>query len=131
MLKPLTLIIVLCLSLQGSPAIGQTKCKEKLGIGPWRSGPWSGPGTGPTIRLKPQPKYTKEALRRKVQGTVILRVVLHSSGKVTDVCVHKGLPYGLTRRAVEAAYNIVFDPAINEGRPVTVKMLMEYDFTLY
>jgi TonB family protein len=83
------------------------------------------------IKVKPQPQYTKTALRRQVQGTVILRVVLHSSGQVRDVCVVKGLPYGLTRRAVGAAYRIEFEPAMEEGRPVSKTILIEYDFSTY
>jgi TonB family protein len=90
-----------------------------------------GPGADSLIKVKPQPQYTKAALRRQVQGTVVLRIVLHSSGQVKDVCVVKGLPYGLTRRAVAAAYKIEFEPAVKDGRAVSVTTLIEYEFSTY
>jgi TonB family protein len=133
MLRQLPLIIILCLSFQAPLAIGQVKCKGYLPKGPGRS---LGPGLArqaglPIIKVKPQVKYTKAALRHEVQGTVVLRVVLHSSGQVREVCVVQGLPYGLTKRAVDAAYRIEFEPALKEGRPVSFTMQMEYEFSLY
>ncbi len=83
------------------------------------------------IKSKPQPAYTKAALRHQVQGTVLLRVLFHASGEVKNVCVVKGLPYGLTGRAVEAAYRIKFQPIVKDGRNVSVTMLVEYTFNLY
>jgi TonB family protein len=133
MLRQLLLLIILFLSFQAPQALGQAKCKEYSPKGPGRGGPGRGgqrPGM-PVIKVKPQPQYTKAALRHQVQGTVILRVILHSSGQVRDVCVVKGLPYGLTRRAVEAAYRIEFEPAVAQGRPVSKTILINYDFSTY
>lgn len=127
-MRQLTLVILLLLSFQCPQALGQAKCKGYLPKGPGRGG---GQGAGSLIKVKPQPQYTKEALRRQVQGTVILRIVLHSSGQVKDVCVIKGLPYGLTKRAVASAYKIEFEPAVKDGRAVSVTTLIEYQFNTY
>jgi TonB family protein len=128
----LPLVIILSLSFQASQALGQVKCKGYSAKGAGRgTGVGVGPGAGSLIKVKPQPGYTKAALRRQVQGTVVLRIVLHASGQVRDVCVVKGLPYGLTRRAVEAAYRIEFEPAVKEGRPVSVTTLIQYEFSTY
>lgn len=128
MLRQLPLLIVLSLSFQVPQTVGHTKCKG-LTKGPLRGGPSPGMGTGAVIKVKPKAEYTKAALRRQVQGTVTLRVVLHSSGQVRDVCVVEGLPYGLTKRAVDAAYRIEFEPAVKEGHPISVTTLVQYEFS--
>jgi hypothetical protein len=42
--------------------------------------------------------------------------------------VIKSLGYDLTKKAVEAARNIKFEPAQKVGRPVSVVSTIEYDF---
>ncbi len=81
----------LSLSFQAHQALGRAKCKGYSPKGPERVGQGR-PGMA-VIKVKPQPQYTKAALRRQVQGTVTLRVILHSYGRVRDVCVVEGLPF--------------------------------------
>lgn len=83
------------------------------------------------ITDKPEPVYTKEARKHQVEGTVILRCVFRSSGKVTDIKVIQGLPNGLTERAIKAAKKIRFTPAMKDGHPVSMWMQLEYTFNLY
>jgi len=45
--------------------------------------------------------------------------------------VVSGLPHGLTRRAVDAARGITFQPAQIDGRPVSMWMELQYNFNLY
>jgi len=82
------------------------------------------------ITFKPQPDYTEEAGNNGVEGVVRLRAVLDASGKVTNISVIKGLPDGLTRRAVEAARKIKFRPAERDGRKVSQHVVLEYIFSL-
>jgi len=82
------------------------------------------------ITDKPEPGYTKEARKHQVEGTVILRCVFRSSGKVTDITVIQGLPDGLTERAIKAAKKIKFKPAMKDGHPVSWWMQLEYNFNL-
>ena len=134
MLRQFLLLIVLSLTFQAPLAIAQTKCKGyKPPIGPGRGGgrEWARQAGLPIINVKPGPKYTKAALRHQVNGTVLLRAVMHSSGQVREVCVITGLPYGLTKRAVEAAYKIEFEPAVKDGRPVSKTIQLEYNFNTY
>ncbi|MBA3241928.1 MAG: energy transducer TonB, partial [Acidobacteria bacterium] len=63
------------------------------------------------IVSKPEPGFTEEARKENVTGIVRLRAVLSSSGAVTNISVVKGLPGGLTEKAVAAARNIRFQPA--------------------
>jgi len=80
---------------------------------------------------KPEPKYTEEARRNQISGTVMLRVVFSSAGEVVQIRAARTLPFGLTERAIEAARQIRFVPAMKGGRPVSVFMQLEYNFNLY
>lgn len=80
---------------------------------------------------KPEPQYTEEARRNQVTGTVTLRVVFSSMGEVTQIRALNSLPYGLTERAIAAARQIKFVPAVKGGRAVSVYMQLEYNFNLY
>jgi TonB family protein len=80
---------------------------------------------------KPEPKYTEDARRNGVTGTVMLRVIFSSSGEVVQIQAVQKLPYGLTEQAIAAAREIKFVPAAKGGRPVSVSMQLEYNFNLY
>ncbi len=83
------------------------------------------------VLFKPEPTYTEEARRNQVTGTVMLRVVFASNGDVVQIRAVHALPYGLTERAITAARQIKFVPAVKGGRPVSVFMQLEYNFNLY
>lgn len=94
---------------------------------------FTGKGVDTKVRLlsKPEPSYTDEARNKSVEGTVVLKAVFRSSGKVTDIRVIQGMPYGLTERAITAARKIKFVPATKEGKFVSMWMQLEYNFNLY
>lgn len=85
----------------------------------------------PTILYREKAKYTEEARQNKVQGTVVLQVVFHVNGQITEVKVVRGLPDGLTEKAIEAARKIRFNPAVKNGTPVSVRGQLEFSFNLY
>jgi TonB family protein len=80
---------------------------------------------------KPQPGYTEEARTNDISGVVRLRVVLSPSGNVTNISVVKGLPDGLTEKAIVAARHIRFFPAIKDGQEVPQYAVLEYNFNIY
>lgn len=80
---------------------------------------------------KPEPQFTEEARRNQISGTVVLRAVFASSGEVVQIHALHALPFGLTEKAIEAARQIKFVPAMKNGRPVSVYMHLEYNFNLY
>lgn len=69
------------------------------------------------IISKPTPVYTDEARQRKIEGEVLLEVVLEATGKLHVVRVVRGLGYGLDDAAVRAAEQIRFKPAMRDGQP--------------
>jgi TonB family protein len=80
---------------------------------------------------KPEPQYTDAARKFAVTGTVVLRAVFTGSGDVNNIKVVKGLPHGLTERAVGAAREIKFSPAQKDGHDVSMFIQLEYNFNLY
>ena len=83
------------------------------------------------VLSKPEPQYTEDARRNQVTGTVVLRVVFASTGDVVQIRAVRSLPFGLTERAIAAARQIRFEPAMRDGRAVSVSMQLEYNFNLY
>ena len=83
------------------------------------------------VLSKPEPQYTEEARKNQITGTVVLRAVFTSGGQVTSIRAVSGLPYGLTERAIAAARQIRFTPAMKDGRAVSMYIQLEYNFNLY
>jgi TonB family protein len=91
------------------------------------------PGNGvtwPQIVSEFKPKYTDEARRRNLQGTVELEIVVREDGSVGDVRVTKSpdRTYGLDDAAVAAARQWRFKPGLRNGVPVatTVGLVLEF-----
>ncbi|MET0625938.1 MAG: energy transducer TonB [Pyrinomonadaceae bacterium] len=83
------------------------------------------------IVYKPEPGYSEEGRRNNTRGTVRLRVVLGAAGEVKDISVIKGLPDRLTEQSVAAARQMLFFPAVKDGRPVAQYVVLEYSFNIY
>jgi TonB family protein len=79
----------------------------------------------------PPAEYDQRAGDKRLQGTVVLNVVIGTNGKARDIIVAKGLPYGLTQKAVEAVGRWTFKPALTpQGQPVEVRQTLEVTFRL-
>jgi TonB family protein len=86
----------------------------------------------PVAVFQPLPSYTPEAKEAKIEGIVILQMVIHKDGTVTDVKVIRGLGYGLDEAARDAIVNKwKFMPGTLNGRPVNVRAHVEVSFRLY
>jgi protein TonB len=81
------------------------------------------------LLTKPEPRYTADARKNEISGTVILKVVFAKTGQVQNIRVASGLPYGLTEQAINAAKQIKFTPAMIDGNPVSMWMQLEYNFS--
>lgn len=80
----------------------------------------------------PQAAYTAEAVKNRVQGTVILTDVVGPDGKADDIVVRKPLRDGLSEKAIEAVKSWKFDPALGpDGRPAVVRQVIEVTWHLY
>jgi TonB family protein len=126
---------------------GGTGTGRGTGIGPGTGsglGPGSGGGTGggtyrpgngvtlPRLLSEVRPQYTSDAMRAKVQGTVLLECVVKTDGTVGDVRVIRSLDptFGLDQEAVRAAKQWRFAPGMRQDEPVAVLISIELTFTL-
>ncbi|MHB8639066.1 MAG: energy transducer TonB, partial [Candidatus Acidiferrales bacterium] len=87
----------------------------------------------PVCLYCPDPKYSDAAFKLKIQGVVVLDVVIGADGRAHNIHVSKGLGYGLDQEAIKAVRDIYrFKPAIGpDGQAAAVHMLFEIEFRLY
>ncbi len=76
----------------------------------------------PEIQSKVNPAYPRIAASKKVEGTVIIRVLVSESGDASDVQVLRpaGGSTGLNEAAVAAVKKWKFQPAVKDGKRVKV-----------
>ncbi len=90
-----------------------------------------GSGVGaPTLLHKVEPSYSVEARAAKVQGTVLLAVVIGTDGTAGDVQLRKGVGYGLDEQALDAITQWTFKPGMRDGMAVPVQATIEVNFKL-
>jgi TonB family protein len=82
------------------------------------------------ILSKPTPVYTQEARSLRIEGEVLLVVVLEASGSLRVVKVVRGLGHGLDDNAVKAAEQIRFKPATRDGQPTDSTVVLHIIFQL-
>jgi len=82
------------------------------------------------ILSKPTPSYTQEARSLRIEGEVLLEVVLQASGNPRVVRVVRGLGHGLDDNAVKAAEQIHFKPAMRDGQPADSTVVLHIVFQL-
>lgn len=75
-----------------------------------------------------KPDYPGEARSEGINGTVRLRALFLSNGKIGLAIPLNRLPGGLTESAVDAAKNIKFEPAMKDGKLITVFKVVEFSF---
>jgi len=86
--------------------------------------------TPPRIIHKEEPQYTPQARAKKLEGSVVMNVAFGSFADVNSIRVVRGLPDGLTEKAVEAALKTRFTPGKKDGNPVSVSGSLEFVFRL-
>ena len=91
------------------------------------------PGAGidpPTLVREVRPVYTDEARRQRIEGDVILEIVVRSDGSVGSIRVKHSLGGGLDQRAIDAVRQWRFNPARRHGTPVDVAVEVAVGFKL-
>src|SRR5262245_23408163 len=104
---------------QGNGPIVGEKCAGKI-YGPkdvWRS-----------ARITDLPSLTipEEASDHDVHGEVIVNAILCRNGRVTDIQVVKGLPFGVTENAIGAVRNTRFAPAEVNFHSVSQRLQFQF-----
>lgn len=88
--------------------------------------------TSPRVLREVKPQYTSDAMRAKVQGTVLVACVVRPDGTVGDVQIVRSLDptFGLDLQAIAAVKQWKFAARTRLGEPVAVRITIELTFTL-
>ena len=88
--------------------------------------------TRPTVIRQVRPKYTFDAARGQIEGTVLIECVVTRDGTVDDVRVVRPLDqtFGLDEEAVKSVRQWLFRPGTRNGEPVPVPITVEVSFRL-
>jgi periplasmic protein TonB len=114
-----------------------------------RRGPGSGPGDGsgagdvydggvggisaPRLIHEVKPNFTVDAMRAKIQGVVLMQVVVLANGSVDPARIRiiRSLDPGLDQAATIAVRQWRFRPGMRLGQPVASRVMVELAFTLH
>lgn len=107
-------------------------------IGGVLGGVLGGTGTGPVLDYdqapRPikitRPQYPQEAFIKKVEGTVLVEILIDSQGRVVRARVLQSIPL-LDAAALQTVYQWVFQPAVKHGRPVATIAQAPVAFRIY
>jgi protein TonB len=109
----------------GTP--GGTKGGEIGGTG---DGPVLDVDRPPRLLQRTSPTYPKEAFHKRIEGIVVVEIVISAVGRVVETRIVESIP-ALDRAAVESVRDWLFSPALKDGRPVKSLALAPVRFTIY
>jgi protein TonB len=97
-----------------------------------------GTGTGPVMDYdsapRPikitRPQYPQEAFVKKIEGTVLVEILIDSQGRVVRARVIQSVPL-LDAAALQTVYQWIFQPAVKHGRPVPTIAHAPVAFRIY
>ena len=85
----------------------------------------------PALLRRVRPEYPAEAKKKKIEGRVVVRLIVDSRGMPTQCSVHSATPPGtFEAAALEAARKLRFSPGRKGGRAVPTLVLLPFDFRL-
>jgi len=84
----------------------------------------------PVPLRKVDPKYYRDAVADRIEGTVRLFAVIRKDGQVDGIEIIRGIDRRLDRSAADALAKWQFEPARRDGIPVDVDAVFEVPFRL-
>ena len=86
----------------------------------------------PKLQRDVRPNYTNDALKAKIEGSVLVEAVVLPNGRVGEAKIVRSLDtkYGLDKEALKAAKQWRFVPGRKDGQPVPVLVTIELTFTI-
>jgi TonB family protein len=87
--------------------------------------------TPPKVEFAPTPEYSPEARKAKLQGVVVVALVVDENGNPSNIHVEKSLGMGLDEKAIQAVQRYRFHPALRDGVAVPYALKVEENFRLY
>jgi len=109
-----------------------------IGAGPGAGGGYGGGlmsvGGGvsaPQVIHSVEPEFTEEARQADFQGTASIELIVDQQGNPQNIRIVRHLGMGLDEKALEAARQYKFKPAMYQGHPVAVQIIVDVAFHLH
>ena len=123
------IVASLLIAISASPHVNaQTPSQPPLPPGVERVG---GKVSAPRVTYMPEPEFSEEARKAGYQGVCTLSLIVGVDGRPSDIRMVSRLGMGLDEKAMEAVSKWRFDPALKDGNPVPVRIMVEVSFHLY
>jgi periplasmic protein TonB len=87
--------------------------------------------SAPQLVHSVEPEFTETARQQNFQGAVSIKLIVDSQGNPQDVRLASHLGMGLDEKAIEAVRQYKFRPAMYQGHPVSVQIVVDVDFHLH
>jgi len=85
----------------------------------------------PKLIRKIEPEYSERARKKKINGTVVLSMIIDPLGDVHDIKVERSLEPSLDEQAIKAVSQWKFAAGIKDGQSVNTELKVEISFRLY
>jgi protein TonB len=87
--------------------------------------------SAPQLLHSVEPEFTEEARQANFQGNVQIKLIVDSQGNPQDVRLASHLGMGLDEKAIAAVRQYKFHPAMYQGNPVSVQIVVDVAFHLH
>ena len=87
--------------------------------------------SAPQVLNSVEPQFTEDARRADFQGSAAIQLIVDAQGNPQNLRVLRHLGMGLDQMALDAVRQYKFKPAMYQGHPVAVQMVIEVDFHLH
>ena len=101
---------------------------EKIEAIPDEGSPRDAGFSPPVFLNRVKPEYTAQADAADITASVEAMVVLHSNGEVGSIDITRWAGFGLEQSAERAIRQLKFKAAVRDGKPVSVRALVRYNF---
>lgn len=130
--RPVPVLVTLILEFRShSSSVDPPAQEDEFARGTYRAGDQR---IVPPKLVKPvAPKYTSDAMRARIQGTVVVEVVVLEDGTVGRARIKESLDavHGLDANALDAAAQYEFEPGSLDDKPVPVLVTLRLEFRLH
>ena len=111
------------LATNAAPTLGSNSLSAETKIYSRRDGV-----SEPQKIYSPDPPYTQQATKARLEGPVVLQVVVKPDGTAGNVKVLQGLGKGLDESAQQTVATWRFKPGLKDGKPVAVRVNITINF---
>jgi TonB family protein len=84
----------------------------------------------PRVLRKVDPVYEAAAQRDRIEGVVMLAALVRRDGSIAGVRLVRGLDSRLDLSAISAFTQWTFEPALRDGNPIELEVLVQIPFTI-